>query len=77
MDSQAACLVDGPTDDYESWDEEIAEDFLEEEAVLYAHYLLVPWRGKIFDVSFRQYRTEATITESREVVILLSGAWKT
>jgi len=46
MDSQAACLVDGPTDDYESWDGEIAEEFLEEKMVLYAHCLLVLWRGR-------------------------------
>jgi len=46
MDSQAACLVDGPTDDYESLDGEIAEEFLKEKSVLYAHRWLVPWRGR-------------------------------
>ena len=42
IDSQAACLVDGPTDDYEGWNGEIAEELLEEKAVLYAHCSWVP-----------------------------------
>jgi len=41
VDSQAACLVDGPTDDYESWDGEPAKELLKDNAVLCVHKLRV------------------------------------
>ena len=34
VDSQAACLVDGPSDDYESWDREFDGELLKDKAVL-------------------------------------------
>lgn len=46
VDSQAACLVDGPADDYESWDGELAKGFLGDETVLYVddlRFLKVEW----------------------------------
>jgi hypothetical protein len=34
-------------------------------------------RRKASDILLRKYRTEVATAESREVVILKSGAWKT
>ena len=46
VDSQAACLVDGPTDDYEGWDGEIAEELLKDRTVLYVDDLRVSRSGR-------------------------------
>jgi len=68
IESQAACLVDGPTNDYESWDMELHEG----QGSTVRGCLRVSWVDS-FDAPLRQYRTEAAISESREVVILMSG----
>ncbi|KAF9779806.1 hypothetical protein BJ322DRAFT_343003 [Thelephora terrestris] len=58
-DSQAACLTDGLTDDYECWYGKLPETSLKDKIVI-------------------KYRTEAAATTgSREVVVLMSGAWRT
>ena len=31
----------------------------------------------VFDIPFSVYHTEAAVAESREVAIVMSGAWKT
>ena len=41
IDSRAACLVDGPADDYESWDRELSGDLLKDKAVLYVDDLRI------------------------------------
>ena len=76
INSRAACLVDGPVDDYESWDgEPFSEIHQTEEA------LCVP-RSRVLilkcaSCTSRTYRTEAIDNNSREVMLLMSGAWKT
>ena len=75
--SQTACLLDGLTDDYEIWNGELPETLRKDKSVLYVSCLrdckvegphLLP----------RVHRTEAsTGAEGREVVVLMSGAWKT
>jgi len=75
VDSEAVWVMDGPTDDYESWDGELNEDLRQCEVELYV-YNLTDSRGGRFSMTFRQYRTEAAIAQSRQAV-LVSGAWKT
>jgi hypothetical protein len=75
--SQAVCLIDDLVDDYERWYGEIPETPDKTERVLY-----VPGScnscAKLSDIVLRRYRTEASAaSERREVMMLISGAWKT
>ena len=45
IDSQAPCLVDGPADDYENWDRELAGKLLKDKAALYVDDLMVEMEG--------------------------------
>jgi len=47
IDSQAACLVDGPTDDYESLEGELYENLHKGNAVLYVDDLRVSRGGRL------------------------------
>jgi hypothetical protein len=46
IDSQAACLVDGPIDDYESWREELPEEPYKDKTMLYVHGLRISQGGR-------------------------------
>ena len=50
VDSQAACLVDGPIDDYESWDGEFAEELSKDTVVLYVDDWRVSLGGRFLTV---------------------------
>lgn len=77
IDSQAACLIDGLIDDYKCWNDELPETLRKVKKAVYVPGL---W---YFDIGyphllFREYKTEAAATsESCDVVVLMSGAWKT
>ena len=75
--SQTACLVDGLTDDYEIWNGELPETPRKDKSVLYVTY---PRDCKVERtyLLLRVHQTEAsTAAQSCEVVVLMSGAWKT
>ena len=70
-------MMDGLTDDYECWDGERPEAQREDKTVV---YVPGPWNSRVelSQIWPRKYRTEViTAMESREVVVLTSGAWKT
>ena len=77
IDSQAACLIDGLIDDYKCWNDELPETLRKVKKVVYVPGL---WYSNVGypHALFREYKTEAATTlESRDVVVLMSGAWKT
>ena len=76
IDFQAACLVYGPTDDYESWNGDLPDQLHKHKTVLYVYGRVFLMRNESHTPA-RQYHTEVTATESHEVMILMSGAWKT
>ena len=77
IDSQAACLMDGLTDDYECYHGEHPETQRKGKGTM---YVSVSWNSSV-EVShtlLRKYQTESAATAgSCEVVVLMSGAWKT
>ena len=75
-DFQATCLVDGPADDYENWSVDLPDELHKHKAALYAHGRWILMRNESY-ILVRRYQTEANVAESREVTILMSGAWKT
>ena len=77
VESQAACLMDGLADDYEYWHGEHPEALHKGKTVMYVLGLWV--RGsEVSHMLLRKHYTEASAAvESREAVVLMSGAWKT
>ncbi|KAF9649996.1 hypothetical protein BDM02DRAFT_1687210 [Thelephora ganbajun] len=73
-DSQVACLADGLTDDYEYW--HAPETLHADETVLCVLDMSILGYNKSH-ILVRKCRTEATAAGSCEVVMLMSGAWKT
>jgi hypothetical protein len=45
IDSQAACLADGPIDDYDSWSGELPEELRKDKPMLYVHVLRISEGG--------------------------------
>ena len=75
--SHTACLVDGLTDDYEIWNGELPETLCKDKSVLCVSRLRDCKVERPY-LLLRVHHTEAsTATESHEVVVLMSGAWKT
>ena len=75
--SQTACLLDGLTDDYEIWNGELPETLRKDKSMLYVPYLPNCKAERSYRL-LSVHQTEAsTGAESREVVVLMSGAWKT
>lgn len=74
IDSKAAPLVDGLTDDYECWHGEAPP---KDNSALYVCGLW-NFQSEISHVLLRKHQTEAATTVGgRQVVMLMSGAWKT
>ena len=76
IDSDAARLVDGLTDDYEIWHGELPKALHKDKSVLYVPGLRKSKVGRSH-IPPRKYKSEAASTEGREVMVLMSGAWKT
>ena len=77
MDSQAACLMDGLTDDYGCYYGEHPETLHKGKGTMYVSGLWSSGVGRSHTL-LRRYQTEATAAaESCEVVVLMSGAWRT
>jgi hypothetical protein len=77
LDSNAAPLVDGLTDDYELGSGDIPGTQHKDDSFL---YVLVLWDSRVegSHVLSRTHQAEAAVAvKGREVVILMSGAWKT
>ena len=75
--SQTARLLDGLTDDYEIWNGELPETLRKDKSVMYVSCLRDCKVERRYLLP-RAYHTEAsTGAESREAVVLISGAWKT
>jgi hypothetical protein len=74
IDRRAACSIDGPTDDYEIWHEEPSPEIQKVKEALCVPKSQMSTKPHILP---RTFRTEAVNGGSPEVVLLISGAWKT
>ena len=77
INSEPARLMDGLADDYEYWDEGLTENPHKDKPIPYAPRSSHSGVERAH-VLFRKHHTEvATNAEGSEVVVLMSGAWRT